>query len=273
MRSGRDIVSFIHRVDRQVNEHAAEPRKQLQHSWQRPRRRMRPTLAVSGASTRMAVYIPPHVTQAVWRTRYSQSHRPMRVATFPPCVTPPKKVRIYHRRDHYLLHFWDPAHRKTLYDRVNGDLIDAIAKARQIEQRLNDYRASGHVGRRLTHEEVVALFREDLNHRGNAATIALSTARRYGSALGHYLDYVRSPQISVAYPLAMRVDRSFALGFSAFLGARMISPNGRIASDKVTMKGQDFVLDAVRTMFEWAADPTAAGTSCPLVSGIPSVGM
>lgn len=111
------------------------------------------------------------------------------------------------------------------------------------------------MGRRLTHEEIVALFREDLNHRGNAATIALSTARRYGSALGHYLDYVRSPQTSVAYPLAMRVDRSFALGFSAFLGARMISRNGRIASDKVKMTGQDFVLDAVRTMFEWAADP------------------
>jgi hypothetical protein len=190
-----------------------------------------------------------------WLARYSKRHRPTRVETFPPGVQPPKRVRIYTRNGYYLLHFWDPSKKRTLYDRVNGDLIDAIAKARQIEQRLNDYRSSGQVSRRLNHEEIVALFREDLARRADAGIIALATSKRYDSALDHYLAYARRPHVLAAYPIAMRVDRSFALEFGAFLGALMISPNGRIGGDRVKMKGQAFVLDAVRAVFEWAADP------------------
>jgi hypothetical protein len=42
-------------------------------------------------------------------------------------------VRIYARQDHHVLQFWDPAAKKTLYDRVHGDLIDAIARARDLD--------------------------------------------------------------------------------------------------------------------------------------------
>ena len=59
----------------------------------------------------------------------------------------------------------------------------------------------------------------------------------------------------MAYPYAARVDRAFALEFSAFLSTRLVSPNGRSNSTHLKMKGQDFVLDAVRALFEWAADP------------------
>ncbi len=189
-----------------------------------------------------------------WHTRYSQRHHPVRIQTFPTGVTIPKRVRIYARNGYYLLHFWDPAVKRTLYDRVDGDLIDAIAKARQIDQRLSNFRRSGQVPRRVIHEDLVEAFRTDLERRADAGAIALATARRYGSALKHYLQFIRQPQLAATNPSAARVDRQFALDFSAFLGSLMISPNGRANSKPAKMRGQDFVLDAVRAMFEWAGD-------------------
>jgi integrase len=178
----------------------------------------------------------------------------VRVTNFPPGVSPPKRVRIYARGGHHLLHFWDPAVRRTLYERVDGDLIDAIAGARRIDQRLCDFRCSGRAPRRLEHEELVREFCRDLERRADAGAVAVATAGRYRSALQHYLDFARQPSLGSAYPTALRVDRQFALDFSAFLAMRMISPNGHRNAAARRMAGQDFVLDAARAMFEWAAD-------------------
>lgn len=192
-----------------------------------------------------------------WLDRYAERHRPVRVRTLPPGVTAPKRVRIYARREHYLLQFWDPAVKRTLYDRVDGDLIDAIATARRIDLRLADFRASGHVvRRRVSHAELVAAFRRDLDRRADAQSIALATSRRYSCALDHYLEFAEGPAVTSRDPYAARVDREFALAFNAFLGSRMVSPNGHANSRAARMIGQDFVLDAVRAMFEWACDPS-----------------
>jgi integrase len=143
--------------------------------------------------------------------------------------------------------------KRTLYDRVDGDLIDAIARARKIDQRLDTFRSSGHSNRRLSHEELVQGYCRDLEQRADADAIALATVGRYRSALAHYTEFTKLPQIATDFPYAAFVDRQFALGFSAFLGTRMVSANGSHSAVRRKMKGQNFVLAAVRAAFEWAA--------------------
>jgi integrase len=175
---------------------------------------------------------------------------------FPAGMSAPKRVRIYGRSGHYLLQFWDPSLRRTLCDRVDGDLLDALAKARQIDVRLDERRRSGHVPRRTGHGELVEAFRRDLGSRSDAGAIAPATAARYASALGHYLRFVSRPKVAAAYPKVFRVDRSFAMEFSAYLGTLTVCGNGRPnGRRRRPMLGQAFVLDAARAMFEWAADP------------------
>ena len=67
-----------------------------------------------------------------WSERYGARHRFQRIKDFPHGIAAPKKVRLYHRLDHYVLQWWDPAARKNVADRVDGDLVSAIARARLI---------------------------------------------------------------------------------------------------------------------------------------------
>src|SRR5947208_2242328 len=97
-----------------------------------------------------------------WSARYGSRHRLVRVTDFPPGVTGPEKVRLYWRHDHFVLQWWDPAARQNLSDRVDGDLVSAIARARQLQGRLTHFRSAGRGGRRLSHEEVAERFLADL---------------------------------------------------------------------------------------------------------------
>jgi len=139
--------------------------------------------------------------------------------------------------------------------RVNGDLIDAIARAREIDQRLTDFRWSGQSRRRSRHAELVQAYLDDLTLRAEAGEVATATVRRYESALDHYLSFMNLPETHAAYSYAHTVDRDFALAFAAYLNTRTLTPNGHPNARRRKMRGQDFVLNVVRTMFEWAADP------------------
>src|SRR6516225_6188566 len=75
-----------------------------------------------------------------WSARYGERHRLEWVKDFPAGVAAPKRVRIYRRSEHYVLQWWDPAARRNLSDRIDGDLVSAIARARQIEERLTTFR-------------------------------------------------------------------------------------------------------------------------------------
>ena len=193
-------------------------------------------------------------SDGTWSLRYGKRNRLQRLMEFPAGVTAPAKVRIYSRAGHFVLQWWDPAAKKTLCDRVDGDLIDAMARARDIDGRLVALRASGHVGRKLTHVELVDQFRADLARRADAGELAPATVTRYGSALDHYVSFATGIDAVAKYRLASRADRTFALQFASYLNGLMISPNGHANSERRMMMGQDYVLDVVRAMFEWAAD-------------------
>jgi len=198
-----------------------------------------------------------HGRQAnAWRDRYSQRHRPHRIKDFPTGIVPPKKVRIYSRREHHLLQWWDPGEKRTLSERVDGDLIDAIARARTVEERLSYYRSSGRKPRKRGHPELVARYDDDLHRRADAGEVDPATVQRYGSTLQrHYLAFVEQADIGRRYPHISSIDREFQLEFTAYLNNVKISPNGSARGAPRSMKGKEFVLDVVRAMLEWASDP------------------
>jgi hypothetical protein len=178
------------------------------------------------------------------------------VTGLPAGVVAPRKVRIYFRRDHYVLQWWDPQEKATLSHRVEGDLVAAIAQAREIDERLSAVRSSGRPRhRRVDHGDLVVRFQSDLSRRSAAGEIDPATVRRYEAALRHYLGFCELSSIAKAFPNAATVNRDFRLAFAAFLAERTVSGDGIGEAGRRLMKGQAFVMDTVRALFEWAADP------------------
>src|SRR4051812_41399028 len=107
-----------------------------------------------------------------WATRYRERHRMRRVHEWPRGIDPPKKVRVYLRSGHFLLQWWDPSAGKNLSQRVDGDVVDAVVRAREIERRLVEFKSSGRgAGVRLSPDELVAKFLTDLNARADAGEV------------------------------------------------------------------------------------------------------
>jgi integrase len=190
-----------------------------------------------------------------WSARYGQRHRLQRIMDCPNGITLPRRVRIYRRVDHFVLQWWDRQAKGNLCIRVDGDLVTAIMRAREIEDRLENFRTAGLASRRSGHRELADKFLTDLDQRANAGEIDPATVSRYRSALQHYLLFVANPSIEKSFPHATTVTREFQLAFAAFLQDRHISSNGHVHTKRRPMKGQAYVTDTVRAMFEWAADP------------------
>lgn len=130
------------------------------------------------------------ITAGSWVERYGATHRWARFTAFPVGIVPPQKVRVYRRADHFLLNWWDPAEKKNLSERVSGDLLAVLARARQIDERVTTVRRSG-IGatRRLAHADLVQKYLADLGRRADAGEVDLKTVRRYQSALSHFTDF------------------------------------------------------------------------------------
>ena len=192
------------------------------------------------------------VSASAWSQRYGQRHRLVRIVDFPLGVTVPQRVRMYRRGDHYILQWWDPQARKNLSDRVNGDLVAALTRARQIEERLARHGSSGLAHRHISHAELVEAYLVDLRRRADAGYIRVSTVRRLGAALRHYLAFCDDLQSH--FPCPSRVGREFALRLAGYLHETMISPNGHAHTALRRMKSRGYVMDTVRAMYAWASD-------------------
>ncbi|HEY4261961.1 MAG TPA: tyrosine-type recombinase/integrase [Schlesneria sp.] len=192
---------------------------------------------------------------ASWSSRYGDRHKLERIVDFPKGVAAPEKIRLYWRYDHYVLQWWDRSEHRTLSDRVNGDLVAAITRARDIEKRMNEIGRSG-IGRsRLTCSELIDHYLKDAGERAASGEIDLRTVVRYRSALEYLRVFSEQLAISRSYSHAASIDRRFLLEFGAFLQERLISPNGHKNTASRQMRGQHYVLQSVRSAFSWAADP------------------
>jgi hypothetical protein len=61
--------------------------------------------------------------------------------------------------------------------------------------------------------------------------------------------------ISKVYAHVAGINRDFRLAFAAFLSNRQVAANGNARAASRLMKSQAFVIETVRTLFEWASDP------------------
>lgn len=242
--------------------------KKQEHGWRfRPEQgAQRPEALTSGNVVPLLHFTsfqyelePVRPTSSDWSTRYGEKHRLQRIVDFPQGITPPTKVRLYSRAGHFVLQWWDPTAKATLSDRVDGELVAAIMRAREIDERILAFRSSGRGPRQVGHGKLIEAFLNDLEVRTNAGEIDPGTVRRYESAIRYYRRFVEQPAIEREYRQVSRVDREFRLNFTAFLAARIISSNGCEKTTRRPMKGQRFILDAVRAMFSWAADPERGG--------------
>jgi integrase len=198
---------------------------------------------------------PSSPQESTWTQRYGQRHQLVRIRDFPAGIAAPKKVRIYRRQRHFVLQWWDSGVKRNVSDRVDGDLVAAIARAREVEARLDHFRSCAPGRRRIPHREVVRKFIADLGRRADAGEIHPRTVTRYESALGHFLEFAEQPQTAAAFASATRVNRDFALQFTAWLGNLSVTRNGRRNARKRKMGSTRYVEDVVRAMFVWAADP------------------
>jgi len=191
---------------------------------------------------------------STWRRKYGQRHKLCRVTQFPAGVREPKRVRIYSRQEHFVLQWWEPGEKRTLSERVDDDLIAAIYKAREIDDRLASVKSSGRK-KRIRHVMAVAGFLKNLENRADAGEIDVATVSRYTSSLTrHYIPFTEQPEIQRQYPHLGSANREFRQAFAAFLNNRSISPNGHTNATPRVMKSQRYVLDVARALYQWAID-------------------
>lgn len=195
------------------------------------------------------------VPERSWSDRYGTKHRWRRFADFPAGLAAPRKVRIYQRADHFVLNYWDPGEKKNQSERIAGDLLAALTRAREIDERITTRRtAGGGTAKRVGHADLVDRYLADLARRADAGEVDPKTVQRYAGALRHYIVFTAQPQVVKRYPAAATVDREFRLQFAAFLATREVTGNGRHGNAR-RMRSPQFVLDAVRSLFAWACDP------------------
>ncbi len=193
-------------------------------------------------------------TAKTWSQRYGVVHRLQRVDQQSVGFPLPKRVRIYRRRNHFVMQWWDPTAKQNLNQRVEGDIVTAVAKAREIDDKLSVVRHSG-VAPRIGLLELINLYLADLELRANGGEIAPATCQRLRSALAHLEHFIDQPLVAKSFPWAHSVDRSFRLAFSSFLQSHRVAPNGHPHATYRLLRDPDFVLDACRSLFAWASDP------------------
>lgn len=140
--------------------------------------------------------------EGTWSDRYGERHRQERITDFPRGVRPPQKVRLYWRRDHYILQWWDPGEKRTLSDRIDGGLLEALTRVRQVDESLVE-RGRTTVGRRrLSVSELVAAYQNHLRQRADAGEVDVRTIARYSTALKYLLAFATQPAVRMSWGTA-----------------------------------------------------------------------
>ena len=170
--------------------------------------------------------------QQTWSSRYGERHRLDRITEFPRGVLPPKKIRLYSRADHYVLQWWDPAQKRTLSDRVNGDFLAALTRARQLDEQLDERGRVSTGRRRLSYGELVDGYIDHLRRRADAGEIDLRIGARYQTALEYFKKFTSQLEVAADYSHPGRTDREFVLRLQGFLQQQRVlrkgdSPLGR----------------------------------------------
>jgi len=82
-----------------------------------------------------------------------------------------------------------------------------------------------------------------------------ATVDRHAAALQYYLTFCSQSAVAKIYPHAACVNRGFRLEFTAYLAQCPVMRDSRNRAAGRSLKGQGFILQTVRALYEWAADP------------------
>jgi hypothetical protein len=179
---------------------------------------------------------------------------------FPAGLAPPQHVRIYRRRDHFVLQWWDKTSKRTASERVDGDLLAALIRARELDERRAELGLVPTRPARRTHEDLIRAYSEDLTQRTDAGEIDETTRCRYVSALNSYREFTRQSEIERIYRHIGIVDRRFQMQFAAFLLERKVSATRQRSGQHPNNR---YELAAVAALYEWAKDPNRGGLLSP----------
>ncbi|MBL8823454.1 MAG: site-specific integrase [Planctomycetia bacterium] len=193
-------------------------------------------------------------TACSWSNRFGEKHRWRRLVDLPAGFALPKKIRIYQRANHYLLQWWEPSAKRNLTERINSDLLAALTRARELDDRLLNVKATGAAKKRVTHIEMVDCFQKDLERRANAGELAFSTPARYRSALRYYLQFCELPESARTFPFPVSVNREFRMAFVEYIIRLRLDVRGS-SETGFTGCSPHYLLDVARAMYLWAADP------------------
>lgn len=192
--------------------------------------------------------------KASWSDLYGERHRQQRITEFPPGIEPPQKVRLYARAEHYILQVWDPKTKRTVSERVDGDFLSALIRARELDNRVLQFRRSGIAQAKLPHQELVTAFLTYQQQRADAEEIEPDTVDRYRTALQHYLRFAEFTESKARWPNVQRVDEDFVLGFAAHLATAQVSPNGHVNTPRRALVSSQYVMSIVRMLYCWATE-------------------
>jgi len=167
-------------------------------------------------------------------------------------------VHVYRRGDQYLA-------RGRYQGRVFGEAIgrtqaEATARLRQLiveiengsfvrpSERRTGLLSSGKVPRLSLRQLVNEFLTEKRKLRGRR------TADNYRCRLRPVLDFAEQPVCLRRWPLAMDIDRDFAIELRAFLHRHAVTRNGRAGATPKLMSGGQIVnvLECLRTLLSWA---------------------
>lgn len=153
------------------------------------------------------------------------------------------------------MQWWDPGVKRTLSDRVDGDLVAALTRIREIEAKLHERGTSQTGRRRLSFVELLDSFEVDLRKRADADEIDVRTVDRYKNALAYLRRFIAQPVIAAQYRHPGHVDRDFVLQFLAFLKSQTVTRNGDNEGTKRPLRSVEYVLETAHAALAWAADP------------------
>ena len=178
--------------------------------------------------------------------------------SFPVAIRPPRRIRIYCRgQRYYLLQWWEPGLKQTHSQRIDGDLIDAIAAARQTEECMDQTRRLRSASWcNCKHAELAQKYPSISSTALTGAK--LTCARPIGTVpRSSTISRLRGnrPSPERIRKLPVRIG-PFNYSFRRFRQTDRCCPTAtRIAGAEPHEKPREFVVDVVRGLYAWAADP------------------
>ena len=170
-------------------------------------------------------------------------------------------VQIYRRNDNYLAR--GRLDRKRFGETLGAEVNKAVSRLRRLLVEIEDgsyVRPSERRGRPLDRSSTPRLTIRQLADEfllDKRRVRGVGTASNYRGRLEPVIEFSERPESRRQWPVALDIDREFALQLKGFLHDRMTSRNGRPSAAETKLSATHIrnILDCARTMLSWGKKP------------------